>query len=157
VVAQCLGFDWNEAVTLGRALADLNACAKGEARGAFTPAPDEVRERRRRMAVGESATVDLLQHAIPVVQTPDGLRALSKGRPVSPEGVQHSLEEAFGDAFETVRAAMLCLARSVPYRELAERAYDLYEDFCPDIRPGGEGDAPRALDIGLIESLALKA
>jgi hypothetical protein len=108
------------------------------------------------MEVGESLTVDFLQRAIPVVCTPDGLRALSKNRPISPESVQQYLEREFDDAFETVRAAMMCLARSLPHQELAERAYDLYEDFRPEIPPRREG-APGALDIGLIESLALKA
>ena len=29
VVAECLGFEWTEALTLGRAVAGLNAYAKG--------------------------------------------------------------------------------------------------------------------------------
>ena len=37
VVAQRLGFAWEEALTLGRAVAGLNAYAKGKALGLFTP------------------------------------------------------------------------------------------------------------------------
>jgi hypothetical protein len=36
VVAACLGFAWEEALTLGRAVAGLNAYAKGKALGLFT-------------------------------------------------------------------------------------------------------------------------
>jgi hypothetical protein len=158
VVAHCLGFDWNEALTRGRAVAGLNAYAKGKALDVFAPAPKEVREQRHKTEVGESLTVDLLHRAIPVVCTPDGLRAVSKGRPVSPESVQRYLEGKFGDVLEIVHAAMACLARSLPPQELAERAYDLYEDFRPEIPPGKNGwGAPGTLDVGLIESLALKA
>jgi hypothetical protein len=37
VVAERLGFTWEEALTLGRAVAGLNAYAKGKALGLFTP------------------------------------------------------------------------------------------------------------------------
>ena len=39
VVAERLGFDWEEALTLGRAVAGLNAYSKGKALGLFEPTP----------------------------------------------------------------------------------------------------------------------
>jgi hypothetical protein len=47
VVAERLGFERNEALTLGRAVAGLNAYAKGKALGIFSPTPDEVRKKRK--------------------------------------------------------------------------------------------------------------
>ena len=49
VVAEHLGFERNEAITLGRAVAGLNAYAKGKALGIFSPTPDEVRKKRKEM------------------------------------------------------------------------------------------------------------
>lgn len=71
-----LGFDADEALTLGRAVAGLDAYGKGVALGLVHPAPEEVREKRRAMRRGERLTVDLLGRAVPVVATPEGLRAL---------------------------------------------------------------------------------
>ena len=42
VVAERLGFDWQEALTLGRAVAELNAYSKGKALGLFEPTPEAV-------------------------------------------------------------------------------------------------------------------
>jgi hypothetical protein len=76
VVADRLGFDWDEALTLGRAVAGLNAYSKGLALGLYEPTPEAERKRRRKARHGERLQVDLLHRAVPVVQTPEGLRAL---------------------------------------------------------------------------------
>jgi hypothetical protein len=49
VVAEVLGFEHEEALTLGRAVTGLNAYSKGVSLGLFLPAPKEVKEQRRRM------------------------------------------------------------------------------------------------------------
>ena len=49
VVAEVLGFDHDEALTLGRAVAGLNAYSKGVSLGLFQPTPKEVKEQRRRI------------------------------------------------------------------------------------------------------------
>ena len=78
VVAKRLGFDWEEALTLGRAVAGLNAYSKGVSIGLFKPSPREVREQRRKLREAETLRVDLLHRAVPAVRTEEGLRALSK-------------------------------------------------------------------------------
>ena len=45
VVAEVLGFDHDEALTLGQAVAGLNAYSKGVSLGLFQPTPTEVKER----------------------------------------------------------------------------------------------------------------
>ena len=42
VVAEILGFEYDEALTLGRAVAGLNACSKGVALGLFQPTPKAI-------------------------------------------------------------------------------------------------------------------
>jgi hypothetical protein len=132
-VAEVLGFEYNEALTLGRAVAGLNAYSKGVALGIFEPTPKAVREQRQKLRRDEIVTVDLLHRAVPARHTDEGLRALSNDRPISPESVKTYLENKFGDALGEVYDAMKGLARSLTPSELAERAYTLYEKFRPEI------------------------
>jgi hypothetical protein len=81
VVAEQLGFDRATALTLGQAVAGLSAYAKGVSLGIIEPRPELVREQGDRLAKGERLHIDLLGRAVPVVRTPDGLRAVNKGKP----------------------------------------------------------------------------
>ncbi|WP_436644270.1 hypothetical protein [Microbaculum sp. FT89] len=155
VVAECLGFDRAEALTLGRAVAGLNAYSKGVSIGLFQPAPHEVKEKRRSLRKHEALSVDLLGRAVPVAQTDAGLRALSKDRPIKPDSVRRYLESKFGDALDDAREAMMCLAGSMTRAELAEHAYRLYEEFRPDVPSGAKGwGAAGPLDLDKIRHMA---
>lgn len=155
VVAECLGFTRDEALTMGRVVAGLNAYAKGKSLGLFRPAPDNVRQERRHLAVGRQMHVDLLHRAVPVVQTLDGLRALAKDRPVAPAGVQRYLEGKFGEALPVVGRAMLELARSLDPDELQHRAFALYEAFRPEVPAGTRGwGAAGVLDLARVRDAA---
>jgi hypothetical protein len=139
VVAECLGFEWQEALTLGRAVAGLNAYAKGKALGLFTPTPPEVKAKRQAMRGEETFKVDLLHRAVPAQQTDAGVRALSKGKPINPDSVQHYLKSKFGAALEDAYEAMRQLATSRPSAALAHEAYVLYEHFRPAVPAGTQG------------------
>ena len=155
VVAERLGFDWDEALTLGRAVAGLNAYSKGVRLGLFTPAPKEVKEKKRELREGEKLHVDLLGRAVPVVHTPDGLRAVSKDRPIAPSSVARYLEGKFGEALPDVRKAMETLARSMRPEALAAEGFKLYEQFRPEVPAGVRGwGAEGRLDIGRIVALS---
>src|SRR5450755_1711067 len=93
--------------------------------------------------------------AVPVVQTPEGLRALSKEKPVAPASVEKYLSSKFKDALSPVSAAMTELADSRDPEELASAAYGLYEQFRPAI-PGGEAGwgAAGILSLAKIRGLA---
>jgi hypothetical protein len=123
VVAEVLGFKHDEALTLGRAVARLNAYSKGVSLGLFQPTPKEVKEQRRKMLREETVTIDLLRRAVPAKYTEEGLRALSGESPIRPESVQKYLEGKFGDALKDVSSALLELAKSLLYAQLAEMAY----------------------------------
>ena len=155
VVAERLGFEWEEALTLGRAVAGLNAYAKGVRLGLFTPAPAEVREKRKALRPKETITVDLLHRAVPAVHTRDGLRALSKEKAIDPESVERYLFTKFGEGFDDALGAMRALAKSRPPAKLAGEAYSLYEEFRPAAAAGTRGwGAKGSLDLAAIRKLA---
>jgi hypothetical protein len=156
VVAERLGFDRDEALTLGRAVAGLNAYSKGVRLGLFVPSvPGSVQERKKKLKKGEALNVDLLGRAVPVTATLYGVRALAKEKPISPESVARYLGGKFGDALADVRAAMERLAGSLPPDRLAGEAFRLYEGFRPEVPPGVKGwGAQGTLDIARILALA---
>ena len=107
VVAEVLGFEHDEALTLGRAVAGLNAYSKGVSLGLFQPTPKEIQEQQRKMGKEERVTVDLLHRAVPTKHSNEGLGALSGDCLIRSESVQKYLESKFGDALEDVSKAML--------------------------------------------------
>ena len=154
VVAERLGFNHDEALSLGKALAGLNAQSKGRRLGIFKPTPKEIRKVRERER-GEEFWVDLLGRALPAVNTDQGVRAVVKSKPIDPEGVERYLEGKFGDALPEVRKAMTKLAAALKPDELAHRGFGLYEQFRPTIPEGVQGwGAKGELDLGRILKLA---
>src|SRR5437667_10734000 len=95
VVAQRLGFDEDEALTLGKVLAGLNAQSKGRRLGIFAPergtAAELAAARRRAGRPRAPQTVELLGRAVPFVRTREGIRALDRGSPIDPESVERYL------------------------------------------------------------------
>lgn len=157
VVAERLGFDRDEALTLGKTVAGLNAQAKGQRLGIFEPT-ERASEQVPYRTEGEPFFVELLGRAVPAINTPDGVRATAKGAPVPPASVQRYLEGKFGAALPEVRRAMEELAAAFPADELEERAYGLYVRFRPEIPAGKPGwGAKGELDTERIRSLAGKA
>jgi hypothetical protein len=154
VVAERLGFERDEALTLGRAVAGLNAYSKGVSLGLFEPSAKTVDKHRKTLEHGEVLKVNLLHRAVSVVRTGDGLRALSKDRPISPESVNRYLQSKFGESLDAAREAMMRLSCSLTVKELAAQAYSLYEKFRPEVPTGVKGwGAAGELDLGEIVAL----
>ena len=86
VVAERLGFDADEALSLAKALAGLNAATKGQSLGIYAPS-DEMPLAAKKVARAKGFLVDLLGRPVPAVKTDDGVRATSGGKPVDPAGV----------------------------------------------------------------------
>ena len=159
VVAERLGYDHDEALTLGRMVTTLDAQAKGKKLGIYK----EHRERKEKRAAelksklkeGEVFLVDLVGRTIPARMTDRGVRAVSEGRPVDPESVQRYLDKKFGPELGDVRTTMERLAKAYSPDELADEAYSLYEKFRPIIPGGRRGwGAQGELDLDYIRSLA---
>jgi hypothetical protein len=148
VVAKRLGFKQGEALTLGRAIAGLNAQSKGRRLCIFKP--HEAREKRE-----EAFGIELLGRVVPAQVTEEGVRAVERVKPVDPQSVERYLEDKFGDDLKAARSAMEKLAKAYPPRELAIKAFSLYERFRPRIPAGVKGwGAAGTLDLGLIQRLA---
>jgi hypothetical protein len=156
VVAERLGYDHETALTLGKAVAGLNAQSKGRRLGMFEEpkGPQEEREPSARKP-GEPFLVSLLNRRVPVINTEHGMRATVKGQPTAPESVRRYLAQKFGHELDDVKAAMEALAKAYPPDQLAAQAYSLYEQFRPDVPEGKKGwGAIGQLDLDAIRSLA---
>jgi hypothetical protein len=147
VVAERLGHDRDAALTLGKAVAGMNAQSKGQRLGIYHETePKTPRPRVQR--------VELLGRRVPVKRTKAGLRAVRDGAAESPATVERYLESKLGAALPDVRAAMTALAASLPAEELAERAYALYEAFRPAVPAGERGwGAQGKLDLDKLRTL----
>jgi len=158
VVAERLGYDRDEAVTLGQAVAGLNAASKARSLGIAKPREKPAVEKRAKAPKpGELVEVSLCSRIVPAVQTPDGLRATSKGKPAVPASVHRYLESKFGEALDDARAAMTVLAKSLSKDELTASAFSLYESFRPGIPAGVRGwGAKGVLDLAKVRALAVK-
>src|ERR1035437_3306684 len=154
IVAERLGFNHNEALSLGKALAGLNAQSKGQRLGIFHPSPKELKKVHERKP-SEEFQVALLGRALPAVNTDQGVRAVVKSKPVDAGGVERYLEGKFGDALPQMRKAMTKLASALTPAELAQKGFGLYEQFRPTIPEGVQGwGAKGELDLGRILKLA---
>jgi hypothetical protein len=159
-VAQRLGHNRRVALSLGKALTGLNAQSKGQSLGIYRMHQKVTSEQLKHATVrmvepGTKLTVSLMGRMIPAVHTEDGLRALAKDKPVTPESAGRYIEDKFGPSLAPVRKAMEELAKSMPPTALAPVAYSLYEQFRPQIPRGVRGwGAKGELDIDLIRGLA---
>jgi hypothetical protein len=148
VVAERLGHSPETALSLGKALAGLNAQSKGRRLGIYHKKEGAGRERPRHR------TVALMGREIPVTGRGPTTRAVLKEEPVDAEAVEAYLEAKFGDALEEVRAEFRRLARKLPRERLHDEAYALYEAFRPGIPGGKRGWGARGrLDLDLIREL----
>lgn len=154
MVAERLGFDRDEALTLGRAVAGLSAQAKGRRLGIFEPSPDNLDQKRKEHGPDE-VMIDFMQRHVPVIVTPDGIRATTHGKAMSPPSVEKYIAGKFGSHLDDARSAMSALARSIPASEINQRAFGLYTRFRPEIPEGIEGwGASGALSLEAIRRAA---
>ena len=157
VVAERLGYNQEEALTLGKAVTGLNAQSKGQRLGIYEPGKEQ-EERARERQPGEIFMVQLLGRPVPVVREDGGIRAMVKDKPINPKSVQHYLDTKFGQALPAVRTAMEDLADSFSPEALAARSYALYEKFRPEIPEGVKGwGAAGELDLEKIHALKKQA
>ena len=155
VVAEHLGFDHDEALTLGKAVAGLNAQTKGRSLGIYGPPKVSEGEAAKKQPRGEEFRIEVCGRPVPAKNTDDGIRAVIGDRPIAPAGVQRYIQGKFGADLDAVRDAMNDLAGSFSPEELASRAYRLYEAFRPEVSPGIKGwGQPGELDPEKIRSLA---
>lgn len=157
VVAERLGYDRDAALTLGRAVAGLNAQAKGRAIGVFQVPKPTGGEPPRKTGLGEEFWAQVCGRLVPARNTPEGVRAVVKDKPIDPAKVHEYLERSFGESLSAARQAMRELAESFPSEALEAVSYQLYESFRPKIAPSKRGWGQKGnLDLRLIRSLTGK-
>ena len=154
VVAERLGFAEDEALSLGKAVAGLNAQSKGRMLGIYQPGKAPHGGPPRKVGLGEEFWVELCGRPVPAKRTEAGVRAVDKDKPIEADKARAYLESRLGADLPAVRAAMVELAASYEPAALAERAYDLYERFRPAIPAGKRGwGAKGDLDLAVVRSL----
>ena len=158
VVAERLGHGHEEALSLGRAVAGLNAQSKGRRLGIYEGKEAPERKGPARKAAPRTRMVEILGRQVPVARTARGDRAVLKDAVIEPQGVERYLAQKFGDALDDVTAAMRALARAYTPRQLGSMAFVLYERFRPEVPAGTRGwGAKGTLDVALIRRLAERA
>lgn len=154
VVAERLGYDEATALTLGKAVAGLNAQSKGRKLGIYEEKTEEEKKEDKKPAK-KVEFIEVLGRDVPAVKTPRGLRAAIKGEAIHSGSVEAYLKQKFGEDLEDTRAAMEKLAKAYTPKQLESKAYDLYEKFRPEIPEGKKGwGAKGELDLEYIRSLA---
>ncbi len=156
IVARRLGYDEDEALTLGKAIAGQTAAAKGKRLGLYAgkTASEAEALREKRQARGADS-VEFMGRVIPCLRTAGGLRTLDDVRPTDPAAVRRYLESKFGDALPRVRESLEGLAASFSSEGLEKAAMDLYMRFRPTGPVGASGWGQRGrLDLDGIDRLA---
>jgi hypothetical protein len=155
VVAERLGYNHDAALSIGKALAGLNAQSKGRTLGIYKPAEKPEGVPAKKAGIGEGFWVELLGRPLPVVKIRGRIRAVEGSRIIEPAGVERYLEGKFGEALQSVRKAMEELCRAFSPKELAMKAFSLYEHFRPGIPEGVRGwGAKGELDLDKIRELS---
>src|SRR5450756_1717673 len=134
-VAERLGFDHDEALSLGKAVAGLTAQSKGRRLGIYKPVPQEVKKARARKR-GEEFLIEICGRQVAAINTTEGVRAVLKNQPIESKSVERYLESKFGESLDTARSAMRDLAKAFRPEQLLKNAFSLYEQFRPAIPEG---------------------
>jgi hypothetical protein len=155
VVAERIGFSRDEALSLGKAVAGFNAQSKGRRLGIYKSSEMQSRGEPKKVGLGEDIWIELCGRPVPAKYTEDGIRAVVKDKPISSESAAKYLGGKFADDLEDVRAAMADLAASYEPEQLEDVAFELYEQFRPQIARGRRGWGQKGdLDLDFIRSLA---
>ena len=158
VVAQRLGYNWEEALTLGQAVSVLNARSKGKRLGIIAeekPEEKAAKERARREAAPGEERVELLGRSVYAKRSDAGLRAVIGEETENPKRIEGYLRSKFGEAYGAVKEVLEGLANSYSPEELKQVAYSLYEQFRPQVAAGQRGWGQRGeLDLETIRELA---
>ncbi|EIW82120.1 hypothetical protein CONPUDRAFT_102921 [Coniophora puteana RWD-64-598 SS2] len=132
VVAERLGFQREEALSIASAYTEMNAISKGVSIGVFKTSKKEEMERYEG---GAQPYIDLMGRR-PLYQTrSEQWRALINASPALPSEAFSYISRSFRQTTSHMVGALRLLAESYPPKILNERGFALYADF----RPTAEG------------------
>ncbi|KAH9844273.1 uncharacterized protein C8Q71DRAFT_793820 [Rhodofomes roseus] len=147
VVAERLGFQREEALSIASVYTEMNAITKGVSLGIF----DKDKGKGVEAAQGGSQPYVDLMGRRPLYQTANGSwRALSSGTPVAPSSAFSYITRALRQTAPFVLGALRLLANSYAPAELTRTGFALYADFRPDVQGwGGRAEVRCATILGL--------
>ncbi|PVG00538.1 hypothetical protein CPB86DRAFT_754796 [Serendipita vermifera] len=152
IVAEKLGFEREEALSIAGAYTEMNATTKGANLGIY----DKSKEKGMEPGMGTAQPhVELMGRRIPLFQTENGQwRALMKGEPVLPSKAFSYITRALAQMSPYMLGALFLLANSYedPQR-LNQKGYSLYCTFRPE---GGGWGLRGDLKLSTILNLRLK-
>jgi hypothetical protein len=155
VVAERLGYDTDEGLSLGKALTGLTAQTKRRRLGiilAREPKAGKSKQKERKPI--KEIRVEILGRALPAIRAEDGIRAVKDATVITAESARRYLESKFGDDLASAKSAMEALAKALPPKHLATKAFNLYEQFRPEIPEGVKGwGAQGVLELERIRGL----
>ncbi|KAF9247293.1 hypothetical protein BU15DRAFT_84810 [Melanogaster broomeanus] len=140
VVAEHLGFEREEALSIGSVYTEMNAVTKGVSLGLI----DESRKKEIEPIPGEKQPYVDLMGRRPLYQTQSSKwRALVGGSPALPSAAFSYISRAFRQTTPHVVGALRLLAASYPPPELNRIGFSLYADFRPTVDGWGKrGEVP---------------
>ncbi|KAI6130447.1 hypothetical protein EDD16DRAFT_1542226 [Pisolithus croceorrhizus] len=136
IVAERLGFDREESLSIASVYTEANAVSKGVSLGL-------IEERRKKdvetLPEGKQPYVDFMGRRIPLYQTRKSKwLALSGGSPVSPGTAFSYISRSFRQTTPYVMGSLRLLAESYSSQRLNELGYSLYADFRPAVDDWGK-------------------
>jgi hypothetical protein len=98
IVAERLGYDKETALTLGKAVAGLNAQSKGRRLGIYEEKSEEEKGKdAKKQKQVKVEFVELLGRGIAITKTSNGFRAVIQGEEIDSRSVEKYLKQKFGD------------------------------------------------------------
>ncbi|KAG1806733.1 uncharacterized protein HD556DRAFT_334202 [Suillus plorans] len=145
VVAERLGFEREEALSIASVYTEMNAISKGVSLGLF----DKPREKEIELIKDSTQPyVDLLGRRIPLYRTQNETwRALDNTSPALPSTAFSYISRAFRQTTPYVIGALRLLAKSFPPPELNNKGFGLYAEFRPDVDGWGKRGEVRCEQI----------
>ncbi|KAJ7283566.1 hypothetical protein C8J57DRAFT_1432640 [Mycena rebaudengoi] len=135
LVAERLGFQPEEALSIASVYTELNAISKGVSLGVFEQGKEKGMEASRG---GSQPYVEIMGRR-PLFQTQSSQwRALSKGTAVEPGVAFSYISRAFRQTTPHVIGALRLLVQSFTPQEINAKAWSLYCDFRPEVKGWGE-------------------
>jgi len=139
VVAERMGFQREEALSIANVYTEMNAISKGVSLGIFDASRNNGMEAAR---AGSQPYVDIMGRRVPLYQMQsEKWRALSNNSPAQPGTAFSYISRAFRQTTSHVIGALRLLANSYGPQELNEKGFGLYAEFRPSVEGwGGRGE-----------------
>ncbi|KAK0486868.1 hypothetical protein EDD18DRAFT_651532 [Armillaria luteobubalina] len=155
IVAERLGFQREEALSIASVYTEMNALSKGVSLGIYKEGKqkglDAIRD-------GSQPYVELMSRRIPLYQSQsDQWRALLNSKPAQPSSPFSYISRSFRQTTPHIIGALRLLAESFTPRELNNKGWALYTEFRPSVNAWGERSEVKCETILNLRNTAVKA